>query len=686
MLRALLVVVCLSACAAGPAIVPHPTPPTFPSPGGPAATPGRDLASIKARGALRVLVPEARSNGIPRTGSPAERELARVDLLARWLGVTVQYVVVRDRSTLLARLNKGDGDLVAALMTRTAERAARATFSNPIRYVREWVVVAANAASPPASARDLAGREIWIRPSSSFAERLREQAKRFAKPPIIRPVAEDADAQQILRAVGEGRYKITIADSDDVEAYGAYRKDIRPVFALNDAAPIAWAVSPKAPKLLSAVNGFISQHVAVHSGGFRFSGDVAEIRQRGLLRVAMLNQPSSFFFYRGVPAGYQFALAHRLAKKLGVRLEVVVARQTSELIQLVVDGHADMTAGTITETPERSASVAFSQPLTLINEVLVQPAGEPPITDVAQLSGRTIVVHRGTAYWRTLRQLQSRVTGLTLQPAADVQDTATLVRLVGTGGIPLTVADYDMATVEASFRKDIRATLALGKGRRRGFAVRPTSPGLLEQVDALVAAERDRTSRGAAGLPSKGPGAHPVAPTPEGALSPYDELAKRQAAAHGVYWRSLVALMEEESGFDRRARNGIGGRGLLQILPHQAPAGANLEDPETGVAAGAKVVASLQKHFEHIADEDERRRLVIAAFHAGSGAVHDALDLARRKNWPLTWTGGVARTLPLLSRSEHAAAARFGYCRGADTVAYVERFEARLVRYRSIRP
>ncbi len=652
----------------------------------PSAPSGRDLDVIKARGTLRVLTAGGALHGIPRTGSPYDRELARVETLARWLDVEIEYIEVRNRAELLDALLEGRGDLVAALMTRTPRREARVRFTHPIRYVREWVVVPSSASDPPKRHPDLAGRRIWVRPSSSFAERLVEQQARIGAAPQLVAIEEHLTALDTLERVGRGEFEVSIADSDAVQAYLAYRKDVQTAFALTDSAPIGWAIAPDAPKLLAAVNRFITDHVAVHSG-YTFRGDLDEIKRRGLLRMAMVNLPVCFFFYRGMPTGYQFALAQRLAKRLGVRLEIVVARETRDMIALVLDGHADLTAGMVTITPERERAGAFSEPLSLVDEVLVQPANEPPITSVEQLAGRTVHVRGESPYWRTLTHLQAAVPSLKIVAAPEQLDTGTLIRMVGDGTIPLTMADYDILAVETSFRQDVRGTLAVGAGRKRGFVLRPDAPKLLAEVNALVTLERERMAREGSDPLSRQPPTRATVAIPKGALSPYDALARRIAAAHHLDWRLLVALMAQESGFDPKAKNLVGGVGLLPLLPHQAAElglpDVDLTDPERSLEAGARRLAQLKTRIRAATDA-EAEALLIATWHAGEGTLGDAVVLARKQNLPTNrWTGGVADALLLLGRMEYAGDARYGFCRGRHTVDYVSEVQKRLRAYRA---
>src|SRR5215212_4764396 len=79
---------------------------------------------------------------------------------------TVYFVPV-SRDRLIPALLAGEGDLIAANLTVTPERKQQVDFSEPyLEDVRE-VVVTGPASPELATLGDLAGKEVWVRHSSS---------------------------------------------------------------------------------------------------------------------------------------------------------------------------------------------------------------------------------------------------------------------------------------------------------------------------------------------------------------------------------------------------------------------------------------------------------------------------------------------------------------------------------------
>ena len=651
------------------------------------AAPRADLREIRKAGVLRVLVHEAES--LRGGGSPVDRELALVGLFAQSLGLAVRYVAVRDFSQLIDALLEGRGDLIASQLARTPSRSQRVLFASPVRYVSELVVSGTKAANPPSKLEDLRGRQIWLQPSTSYVETLYEARTKIGGAFRIVPVGEEVDGHTMLDRVAEGRYALSVLDSDDVEGYLAYRDDVRVCFPLKRNVPIAWAVRPGARDLVTEIDTFVAENVTVTRGRRVYRGDLDELRKLGILRVVLPNNAASYFHYRGLPMGFQYELATRLARRLGLRLQVVVPRKQSDMLPLVRGGHADLVAATVTITRERRALVDFSQPLASVSEVLVQRAGDTPITSVEQLAGRAVHVRRGSSYWRTLEALKATVPTLELVEAPPSSETETLIDRVGSGAIPLTVADYNILGAGITFRQDVAATLTLSRGQQVAFAMRKGSPLLKAAVDQLVGVERSRARKPGprAGRPGDDPSTLPVETLPEGALSRYDALARRFGEEYGVDWRLVVALMKHESGFDPSHESLVGAKGLMQVMPHVARrmslGDRDLADPEHGIHAGVRYLAELMDRFDPGMGPALQARFAIAAYRVGYEHVVDARRLAKRQSLdPNRWHGHVARAIRMLESARHAAEARYGYCAGSDAARYVAAVEATWAGYR----
>src|SRR5262245_48799066 len=218
-----------------------------------------DLADIKSKGALRILF-HGEADHLPRSGDPrvAERGIAE-DLAAR-LGVTPVFISVAEQDDLITELNDGHGDLIIGSLAITAERSKRIAFSRPIRFVDQLVVVKASDTSVQELA-DLAGHDVTVRESSSYAEALRAATVKGIR---IKAAPETMQTLDLLQRVERGEEKITVADSDLFATAKAFAPNIRSAFRLVERQPIAWGLRKTSPDLKAAIDAFLVEFALTH--------------------------------------------------------------------------------------------------------------------------------------------------------------------------------------------------------------------------------------------------------------------------------------------------------------------------------------------------------------------------------------------------------------------------------------
>jgi membrane-bound lytic murein transglycosylase F len=186
-------------------------------------------------------------------------------------------------------------------------------------------------------------------------------------------------------------------------------------------------------------------------------------------------------------------------------------------------------------------------------------------------------------------------------------------------------------------------------------------------------------------VPASLPRATLVPSAPKAApISAFDPLIVHQAAAEGVDWRLIAAIISEESGFNPNSRSDKGAYGLMQVRPIAAEAvgETHFTAPEDNIRTGVRYLRLLDEIFQ-AAPGNERLSLVLAAYNMGPGHVHDAQDVARRFGFdPNRWGNAVERMLPLLELPTIYTTLPNGYAKGRDTVAYVQRILDRYQRYK----
>jgi len=91
------------------------------------------------------------------------------------------------RDEMIPALLAGRGDVVMGNLTITPERLKHVEFTNPFRHDVSEVLVTGPGAEPVVTLDDLAGKEIYVRRSSSYYESLEKLNRDFSaakKPPV----------------------------------------------------------------------------------------------------------------------------------------------------------------------------------------------------------------------------------------------------------------------------------------------------------------------------------------------------------------------------------------------------------------------------------------------------------------------------------------------------------------------
>jgi membrane-bound lytic murein transglycosylase F len=659
---------------------------------------GGDLREILDRGTLRVLVPTLPEDDLQRSGAPdvEDREMALA--FAGRLGLGCEFVSVDSRSGILERLEQGYGDLVTAQLTVTPARAERLRFTRPTAVVDEWLVGRRGDPDLPRDVEALAGREIHVRRSSSFAETLRDLSRSRGMGIRMVFVDEALDTETIAYQVSRGERPLTVVDSNLLASIETYNDGLEPLFVLARGRELAWVVRKEALDLGSALDAFIiERQLTDHRTDDRTTGDIDAVRARGSLRVITLNNPVHYFLYRGRQMGFDFEISSLAAKKLGVRLELVVPPSRDLAFEWLLEGRGDVIAATLTVTPERRESLAFSRPYLFVEEIVVQRARTVrKVASVYELRGRTIHAWKSSSHYQTLLEWLPEAGPFDIVPIPEDMEYEEILDRVGSGEFPLAVVDSLVLEAELPHRDDVEAAFSLTAGQRRpiAFALRPDNPRLREFLDGFVSGivgslelndARDRYFRKSRGLDRSRARNAPGG----GRLSPYDEILQKHSKRYGLDWRLMAAQAYQESLFDPDAESWAGARGLFQILPSTGlELGIeDLRDPDDGVQAGLRYMHQILERIEPRVPLKHRLRFALAAYNAGYGHLQDARRLAAEEGLdPDKWFGHTEKAMLLLSQPRYYRRSRHGYVRGSETVRYVSEIQNRYDHYVTLVP
>ena len=239
-----------------------------------------DLDGMLKRGVIRVLTVYSKTfyfadKGVQRGTTYDVFRLFEQDLnkklekqgklKQKHLPVRVVFIPI-GRGDLLQALAEGKGDIAAANLTITPERQKLVDFSKPV-YPNVSELLLSGPASPAVSSvDDLAGKEVYVRKSSSYYESLIALNQRFAaqKRPgvIIKLVPEALEDEDLIEMVNAGLIPFIVVDKHKADFWKQVfpKVKVHDDIALRTGANIAWAIRKGSPQLKANLDDFATRH------------------------------------------------------------------------------------------------------------------------------------------------------------------------------------------------------------------------------------------------------------------------------------------------------------------------------------------------------------------------------------------------------------------------------------------
>ncbi|HHD64093.1 MAG TPA: lytic transglycosylase F [Desulfobulbaceae bacterium] len=233
-----------------------------------------DYPAMVKRRIIRALVPPSKTfffidkgqkRGLTYDALVSFEKYINKQLKNRYLQVKV-VVVPTSRKHLIEDLQAGYGDIAAGNLTITAERSKRVDFAEPGLTGVDEIIVSAKPVPVLKSIFDLSGRKVYVRPSSSYYDSLRNLNKTLVaagkKPVQVETVDEYLEDEDLLEMMNVGLIPMIVIDSQKGQFWARIFKNIilYQNIKLRTGGKIAWAVRKDTPKLKKVINGFIKKN------------------------------------------------------------------------------------------------------------------------------------------------------------------------------------------------------------------------------------------------------------------------------------------------------------------------------------------------------------------------------------------------------------------------------------------
>jgi membrane-bound lytic murein transglycosylase F len=161
-------------------------------------------------------------------------------------------------------------------------------------------------------------------------------------------------------------------------------------------------------------------------------------------------------------------------------------------------------------------------------------------------------------------------------------------------------------------------------------------------------------------------------------------MIKEVAEEYDLNWVMLTAVAAQESRFNPSSVSWAGAVGIMQVLPRFSEISSDsLYIPEVNIREGAKILSSHLKHYSYM-DSTNQWKFALAAYNVGQGHLADARRLTIDHNEDPNEWDPVSESLLKLMQRKYYQNARYGFCRGIETVKYVNEITNRYNTYQSI--
>lgn len=414
----------------------------------------------------------------------------------------------------------------------------------------------------------------------------------------------------------------------------------------------------------------------------KFSTDTIETKNSDSLRVGTVYGSTSYFVFRDEPLGYQYEMAQNFGKFAGKPVKIIIAKSEYELLNLLEKKEIDIAAYDFFESLELKSKYRFVFTQNDNELVLVQNIGVRNVSQVIELSGKSVHVVKNSIYHKTIEKLNEETGGnIIITAVNDTLNTDALLQMLADKKIEYTITSSKSAKLYKRHYKLMDMNVPLSFKRNTGWLLQKNDSTLAKQIDEWWNLPQTRKTESVLYVKywERSPYfASRKLVIGKGAISPWDEYFRKYAPEINWDWRLLAAVAFNESGFDPDEVSWAGASGIMQLMPRTAANfglnRSNILDPEKNIEAGVQYIKSLNLAFRKIADREERIKFILASYNSGPAHIFDAMKLAEKygKN-PHIWFDNV--DIYLLKKSEpefyNDPVVKQGKFRGRETVAYV---------------
>lgn len=436
-----------------------------------------------------------------------------------------------------------------------------------------------------------------------------------------------------------------------------------------------------------------NNHVVANENDEQQSFVLRDSINTDMLRVVTLENAYSYFIDDdGNEYGFDYDMSKAFADYLNIEHSLIIAANVNELVNILETGKADIAAYRIQKSDQNRKKLLFLNNACATSMVLVQRRGPEQILSITQLIGDTIYVRKNSKYAKRLQNLNHELGGgIVVYELGDTITTDKLIHKVSQGEIDYTVADIDVVKILNSTLENINSSIVIGHNTLKAWAVPAGADSLAHIFNHWY--DSVKTTRLFRLLNIKYVEKSNYFKTqsidiPKGAVSPFDDIFKKEATVLGWDWRLLASMAWNESRFNPNAMSSQGAMGIMQLMPRTAAKyGLDADsayNAELNIHTGVKLIQRLNVMFSKVENDEERIKFILAAYNAGAGHIFDAMKLADKYGYnQYKWDDSVENFLLKLQDKQYYndSVCVHGFFRGKHTAKYVKQVFEQYAQY-----
>jgi membrane-bound lytic murein transglycosylase F len=227
-----------------------------------------DLSKIKERGYITAIMDNSSTGLFVYKGKTMGYEYELLKMFCEEQGLQLRINITQNIGEGFNKLNTGEGDILAYNLTVTKERKKRIAFTHYHNLQRQVLIqrkpqnwrqmklheIEAELIRNPV---DLIGKEVVVRPHSSYYDRMVNLSDEIGGDILIVPGETNTETEQLIKQVADGEIDYTVAEEDIALVNSTYYPNLDIKTPVSFSTQIAWGVRKNADGLLEALNDWI---------------------------------------------------------------------------------------------------------------------------------------------------------------------------------------------------------------------------------------------------------------------------------------------------------------------------------------------------------------------------------------------------------------------------------------------